>query len=251
MVVAALGALGGIEAFVHSGDFVVIKPNIGWQRTPEQAANTNPEVVSAVVELCKKAGARRVLVVEHTCDTPSSICFEMSGIEKAVKAAGGEIIAANQEGMYRSIEIPYGKTLTSAKVIREIQEANCFINLPIAKTHSQARLTVGLKNLMGVVWDRQEWHQKNLSQCIADYATVVQPHLTIVDAIRILVTNGPKGPGETKDTHQIIAAVDPVAADTYAATLFNMKPGDVEYLPKAQELGLGETNLDRVKVVKV
>jgi uncharacterized protein (DUF362 family) len=252
MVQASLKPLGGIEAFVNKGDFVVVKPNIGWQRTPEQAANTNPKVVSAVIELCLKAGAKRVLVVEHTCDQPSQICFDMSGIEQAVKAAGGEIIAANRENQYEDIELPRAKILKRAKVAREIRAADCFINVPIAKDHSQARLTIGLKNLMGTVWDRGAWHSSpSLHQCIADYATVVRPHLTIVDATRILVGAGPKGPGPTKDTHQVIAAVDPVAADSYAATLFGLEPKDVEHLLRAQELGLGESDLQKAKIVKV
>ncbi|MCC6445477.1 MAG: DUF362 domain-containing protein [Armatimonadetes bacterium] len=250
-VLAVVGALGGIERFVRSGSLVVIKPNIGWARGPEVAANTNPQVVAAVVGLCKKAGAGRVLVVEHPCDEPAQVCFEMSGIEKAVKAAGGEIVAASQEAMYRELSIPAGKSLKSAQVIREIPEADCFINLPVAKDHSATRLSLGMKNLMGAVWNRQEWHDADLSQCIADYTSAVTPHLTIIDATRILVGSGPKGPGPTKDTRQIVASADPVAADAYAATLFNLKPSDVPYIARARDLGLGEMNLDTLEIARV
>lgn len=251
LVEQALKPLGGIEAFVEKGSFVVLKPNVGWQRLPEQAANTNPEVVAAVVRMCKQAGASRVLVVEHTCDQPSDICFEMSGIQQAVHEAGGEIVAANREAQYEPLSLPYGRELTAATVAKEVRRADCFINIPIAKDHSQARLSIGMKNLMGVVWDRQEWHRsRSLDQCIADYLTGVRPHLTIVDAVRILVGMGPKGPGPTKDTRQVIASVDAVAADAYAATLFGMKPDDVEYLRLAGEMGLGETDLNKMKILR-
>ena len=251
MVELALKPLGGIEAFVKKGSFVVLKPNIGWQRLPEQAANTNPEVVGAVVRLCMKAGASRVLVVEHTCDQPSDICFEMSGIQQAVRQAGGEIMAANREAQYEPLDLPYARELTVSTVAKEVRRADCFINIPIAKDHSQARLSIGMKNLMGVVWDRQEWHRsRSLDQCIADYLTGVRPHLTIVDAVRILVGMGPKGPGPTKDTRQVIASVDAVAADAFAAMLFGLSASDVEYLRLAGEMGLGETNPNKMKILR-
>lgn len=251
MVEQALKPLGGIEAFVKKGAFVVLKPNIGWQRLPDQAANTNPEVVAAVVRMCKKAGASRVLIVEHTCDQPSDICFEMSGIQQAVREVGGEIIAANRESQYEPLDLPYAREMMAATVAKEVRRADCFINIPIAKDHSQARLSIGMKNLMGVVWDRQEWHRsRSLDQCIADYLTGVRPHLTIVDAVRILVGMGPKGPGPTKDTQQIIASVDAVAADAYAATLFGLGAADVEYLRIAGEMGLGETDTNKMKVLR-
>jgi uncharacterized protein (DUF362 family) len=250
MVINALKPLGGIEKFVKKGTFVVIKPNIGWQRTPEQAANTNPEVVATVVELCKKAGASRVLVIEHTCDEPSQLVFDISGIEKAVKAAGGEIIAANQEGMYEDIQIPMGKALKSAKVISEIRRADCFINIPVAKDHGSAKLTIGMKNMMGTVWDRGNWHRSGLHQSIADYSTVIRADLTIVDAIKIMTAGGPKGPGPLKNTNQILASVDPVAIDAYTTTLFDLKPEDIDYIMKAKDHGLGEADLKLIKVVK-
>ena len=251
MVEQALKLLGGIEAFVKKGAFVVLKPNIGWQRLPEQAANTNPEVVAAVVRMCKQAGASRVLVVEHTCDQPSEICFEMSGIQQAVRQAGGEIVAVNREAQFEPLDLPYARELTASTVAKEVRRADCFINIPIAKDHSQARLSIGIKNLMGVVWDRQEWHRsRSLDQCIADYLTGVRPHLTIVDAVRILVGMGPKGPGPTKDTRQIIASVDAVAADAFAATLFGLGAHEVEYLRLAGEMGLGETDPNKMKILR-
>lgn len=251
MVERALRPFGGIEKFVRPGDTVVLKPNAAWLRTPEQAANTNPEVVAAVAELCQKAGAKRILIVEHTCDNPATVCFEMSGIRKAADATGAVIVNANSEGMYRSVSVPGAKVLAQTQVVRDVLEADCFINLPVAKDHSATRVTLGLKNLMGIVWDRQAWHVQGIHECIGDFALAVKPHLTIVDATRILVTKGPKGPGEVRRPNQIIAAVDPVAADAFATTLFGLKPNDIGYIMHAHRMGVGEARLNRLNITRV
>ncbi|MGQ9488674.1 MAG: DUF362 domain-containing protein [Armatimonadota bacterium] len=251
MVERALRPLGGIEKFVRPGDTVVLKPNAAWLRTPEQAANTNPDVVAAVIELCQKAGAKRILIVEHTCDNPAAVCFEMSGIRRVADAAGAVIVNANSEGMYRSVSVPGAKVLAQTQVVRDVLEADCFINLPVAKDHSATRVTLGLKNLMGIVWDRQVWHVQGVHECIGDFALAVKPHLTIIDATRILVTKGPKGPGEVRKPNQIIAAVDPVAADAFATTLFGLKPNDIGYIMHAHRMGVGEARLNQLNITKV
>jgi len=251
MVERALRPLGGIEKFVRSGDTVVLKPNAAWLRTPEQAANTNPEVVAAVIELCKAAGAKRILIAEHTCDNPATVCFEMSGIRKVADATGAIIVNANAEGMYRPVSIPNARVLHQTEVVRDVLEADCFINLPVAKDHSATRVTLGLKNLMGIVWDRQSWHVQGVHECIGDFALAVKPHLTIVDATRILVTRGPKGPGDVKYPNQIIAGVDPVAVDAFATTLFGLKPDDIGYIMHAHRLGVGEARLNRLNITRV
>lgn len=251
MVERTLRPLGGIDKFVRPGDTVVLKPNAAWLRTPEQAANTNPDVVAALIDLCKKAGAKRILIVEHTCDNPATLCFEMSGIRKVADAGGATIVNANAEGMYRPVDIPGAKVLHQTQVVRDVLEADCFINLPIAKDHSATRVTLGLKNLMGIVWDRQSWHVQGVHECIGDFALAVKPHLTVVDATRILVTRGPKGPGDVKHPNQIIAAVDPVAADAFATTLFGLKPEDVGYIMHAHRLGIGEARLNRLSITRV
>lgn len=250
MMVAALAPLGGIEAFVKSGDVVVLKPNCGWQRTPDQAANTSPSAMKAIAELCKDAGASRLVLIEHTCHAPDP-CFEMSGLAEVMNEVGGEVISLDREGMYRPLDLPKGKVLTKATVAKELDKANVFINIPVPKDHSAAKLTIGLKNLMGVVWDRGAWHSsRSLDQAIADYATEVRPHLTIIDAQRIMLENGPSGPGPTREPKMIAASRDMVAADAWAATLFDMQPSDLAYLVHAQEHGLGELDLSKVDVVK-
>lgn len=251
LVERALRPLGGIEKFVHPGDTVVLKPNAAWLRTPEQAANTNPDVVAAVIDLCKKAGAKRILIVEHTCDSPANVCFEMSGIRKVADATGAVIVNASAEGMYRPVTISGAKVLQQTQVAKDVLEADCFINLPVAKDHSATRVTLGLKNLMGIVWDRQAWHVQGVHECIGDFALAVKPHLTIVDATRILVTKGPKGPGEVRQPNQVIAAVDPVAVDAFATTLFGLKPEDIGYIMHAHGLGVGEARLNRLNITRM
>lgn len=251
MITALLKPMGGIEAFVKKGHKVVIKPNCGWSRTPLQAANTNPQVVAAMIELCKAAGAAEVLVIEHTCDTPSQLVFAVSGLKAAVDAAGGKLVSAHDRNLFQPISIPRANKLPDAEALSAIAQADCFINLPVAKHHSATKLSLGLKNLMGTVWDRQMWHVKGLADCIADYASVVIPDLTVIDATRILLDNGPKGPGNTRQENKMFASTDPVAIDAVAAGLFGLKPSDLEYLQAASAKGLGEMDLKAIKLTRV
>jgi uncharacterized protein (DUF362 family) len=250
LVRAAVGALGGMQRFVKPGQTVVVKPNAAWARTPAQAANTNPEVVAEIVRLCKQAGAKLVKVMDHAIDGPDNVTFRMNGIKEAAQRAGAVFISGSSSSRYTSFRIPRGKVLRASDVLRDIKEADVFINVPIAKVHGSVPLTIGLKNLMGVTFDRQAWHNSpDLNQAIADYATVIRPHLTIVDAVRVLLTNGPKGPGQTKDTRMVIAGVDPVAVDAYTTQqVFGMSPNSLRYLVLANAAGVGEINLRKIKV---
>lgn len=249
---AAVDALGGMGKLVRKGDFVVIKPNIAWNRPPSAAATTNPEVVAEIVRMCKEAGAEKILVIDHIIDRPAEGVLGFTGIQAAAEGAGAIVSAAQNESDYRTIDIPKGKEITSDTCIKDILKADVFINVPIAKSHSATKLTLGLKNLMGCNFDRQAWHEsQSLDQCIADYASAIRPDLTIMDANRVLLTNGPKGPGEAKDPKKVIACVDPVAVDAFGATLFNLKPEDVGYIKLAYEMGLGEMDLKKMKVKTV
>ncbi len=247
---AAINALGGIRKLVRKGDFVVVKPNIAWNRPPTAAATTNPEVVAEIVRMCKEAGADKVLVIDHIIDRPAEGVLGFTGIQAAGEKAGAVVTAAQNESDYRTIAIPNGKLIKSDTCIKDILKADVFINVPVAKTHSATRLTLGLKNLMGCNWDRQAWHQSaSLDQCIADYSTAIKPDLTVLDATRILLTNGPKGPGQTKNVKKIIAGADPVAVDSFGATLFNMEPSDIGYIKFAHDLGVGEIDLNKMKIL--
>ncbi len=248
---AAVAAAGGL-GFVKSGSTVVLKPNAAWARTAEQAATTDPRVVAAMVRMCRAAGASKVIVFEHTIDRPAEMVLAQTGIAKAASEAGAEIVLGSAESDYEVVQIPDGRKMKSDAVAKALLSADVVINLPKAKRHSSTELTLGLKNLMGVTWNRQAWHTgPDLHQYIADYATVVPINMTVVDASRILLTNGPKGPGETKDPQEVIVSLDPVAADAYACSLFGMKPSDVAHIGLAAELGLGEADPANLTVQRV
>jgi len=251
LVQAAVNALGGMKQFVKPGNTVVLKPNVAWARKPEQAANTNPEVVAEVVRLCKAAGAREIKVIDHAIDLDTA-AFKMSGIQDAAEKAGARVISARSQGMYQRVNLSRGKVLKSADVLRDLMRADVCINLPIAKVHGSTKVTLGIKNLMGVVWDRGAWHQSaSLDQCIADFAVQFRPKLTILDGVRTLLTNGPKGPGKVGTPGVVVAGVDPVAVDAYGATLLNFKPQDIGHIKLAFAAGVGEMRLDRIKVKHV
>lgn len=251
MVKKAIDALGGIKKFVKRGDSVVIKPNLAWARTPAQAANTNPKVISALIKLCKQAGADRITVVDHTCDNATA-AFNLNGAKEAVAGTGTRLVSADKQFMYKRISIPKGKIIKSDDCIKEILDADVFINVPIAKVHGAVPITAGMKNLMGAIWDRGVWHRSDdLEQCIADYSTKVKPNLIVLDAVRILVTGGPKGPGKTKDVGKIAASTDTVAIDAYAATLLGKNPRDVKHIAYANAMGIGQMDLKKVNVKKV
>ncbi len=252
LVRKAVKALGGMGRFVKKGSKVLIKPNIAFARPPEVAANTNPEVVAELVRLCFEAGAKEVIVLDHTL-APARVSYEMSGIAKAVEAQGGRMVYVDQRD-FVPIEVPKGKILSAydVRVLKQVLDADVFINVPVAKTHSSARLTLGMKNLMGVIQDRGAWHRSgDLHQCIADFVTAVKPHLTIIDAINIMTSGGPGGPGRLERKDTIIASTDIVAADAYATTLFGLTPKDVPHIIKAAELGVGVADLNKIKIVKV
>jgi len=192
-----------------------------------------------------------VIVAEHMIDTPPRLIWDITGLGEATRRAGGEAVSAHDQRGYVKLEIPRGKVLTSDEVIREIMEADVFINVPIAKVHGGGVITAAMKNLMGVIWNRGYWHQAGLHQCIADFSTAVRPDLIILDANRVLLTNGPKGTGQTKDVGQVVAGFDPVAVDAYAATLLGLAPAAVPHIALAHQAGVGEMDLSKVQMKQV
>lgn len=245
--IKAIQALGGIERFVKKGNKVVLKPNCLAANPPEIASTTNPAVMEVVVKMCLQAGAREVLVVSH--DPERS--FQISGVMETCSRAGARVVAANSRDLYESVPVLRGRLLQNVEIIKEILDADVFINIPIAKHHSEAGLTLGMKNLMGINWNRGYFHQNGLHQCIADLSTVVKPDLIIMDANRILLTNGPGGPGQTREDKTVIAGTDPVAIDAYSATLFNRTPQDIRHIQYAYELGAGEINLKKLNIKEI
>ena len=249
---AALASLGGIERFVHSGDEVIIKPNICVDyHPPEYAATTNPTVVATLVSLCLGAGARRVRVMDTPLGGTPESAYAVTGIGAAVEAAGGEMEVMSPV-KFAMTAIPSGRDITEWEVYQDVLKANVLINVPIAKHHSLARLSLGIKNLLGVITKPNQMH-RNLGQRAADLASLVRPTLTVVDAVRILAAHGPTG-GSLNDVQQtdtIIASHDFVAADAWAATLFGMTGADVAYVQAAAEMGLGTLDLDSIKIEEI
>ena len=252
----AIAAMGGIGKFVKKGQRVVVKPNIGWDRKPELAADTNPELVAAIVKDCLAAGASEVGVFDHTCDDWKQ-CYKTSGIEDAVKAADGKMLFAHEEKYYREVSIPKGKRLKKAKVHEAILDYDVWINVPVLKNHGGAKMTIAMKNNMGVVWDRRFWHSNDLQQCIADFSTYKKPALHIVDAYRIMTQNGPQGTSlnDVQTPKAIFIALDPVAVDTASVNFFNqyktMSINDASHIKLGEEMNVGTTKLDTLKIERI
>ncbi|MDZ7272159.1 MAG: DUF362 domain-containing protein [candidate division KSB1 bacterium] len=246
----ALNLLGGIGAFVRRGDVVVVKPNMSWDRLPEQAANTNPEVVAEIVRLCIEAGARKVKVFDRTCNEPRR-CYQRSGIQAAAAKEGAEVSFV-MEQRFREVHIPEGELLKSWPMYRDVLEADVLINVPILKHHSVSGLTMGLKNMMGVLGgDRGQLHH-SFDKKISDINTVLRPQLTVLDATRVLVRNGPQG-GNVRDVRvmdTVVAGVDRVAVDAYGAQVFGLQPEKMGFLVEAAQRGLGKIDLTKLRIQK-
>jgi len=245
----AVAALGGIGRFVSKGDVVMIKPNIGWDRTPEMAACTNPEVVKALVELSLSAGAKKVIVMDNSTNQANR-AYVRSGIEPAAKQAGAAVLFPNPQHL-KKMNLK-GEWLKEWEVFTDFVEADKIINVPIAKTHSLSRLSMGLKNWLGAVGgNRSQLHQK-LDQAMLDLAVFFKPTLTVLDAYRILIRNGPQGGriSDTKLLKTVVAGVDFISVDAMGATFFDIKPEELLYLRLAQERGIGKTNLEKLLIEK-
>lgn len=255
----AVAALGGIRSFVSRGDVVVLKPNIGWDRTPEQAANTDPSVVVALAELCLSAGAKEVRVFDRTCNEPRR-CYANSGIQVAIEAFAKRHGASDAARIYhvedrkfRRTSIPGALAMKEWDLYRDALEADRIINVPVAKHHSLATVTLGLKNMMGVMGGNRGQIHFNLQECLADLHRRLPTRLTVIDATRVLMRNGPSGGNlsDVRATGKILASADVVAADVVSAEkLFGWKPRDVSHIQRALEAGLGISSPAQIRVVE-
>ncbi len=240
LVEHAVAALGGMRRFVSRGDVVVIKPNIGWDRTPIQAANTNPEVVATVVRLALDAGAKRVVVTDASCNDPGR-CFQRSGIWTRAHRAGADVVLP-AEHRFRTMRLR-GEVLDEWPVYRTLIEADKVINCPVAKHHNLAKYTAAMKNWYGTLGGRRNRLHQSIDASIADLATFMRPTLTVLDGVRVLLRNGPQG-GNVDDTRRmntVVATIDQVAADAYGCTLIGQRPENLAYLRMAEERRLGTT----------
>lgn len=266
LVRSAVNALGGMRRFIPAGARVLIKPNICVAgRSYEFAATTNPWVVGALVRMCREADAGSVVVLDYPFWKSSQEAYIDSGIAEQVEAAGGEMIHTStyytdSDGTYRwvdygkwvDVELPEAKRLKSLQMIDEVLAADVLINVPIAKDHDLTRLTLGMKNLMGVVHNRPAIHSW-IAEKLPELAAFLRPALTVVDAVRILTAFGPRG-GNLNDvvkTDTVIASQDIVAADAYAVSLFGLEPADIGYIVKGAEAGLGTSDLSSIRIADI
>lgn len=249
----AIAAIGGIRAYVPEGSEVVLKANIGWARAPEFAANTNPDVVRALIEMClQEARAGSVLVLDNTCNNPRQ-CYTLSGIAETAQAAGAEV------AFFRAADCTPaaigGQHLTTWPVHPRMAPApnRVIINVPIAKQHGISQLTLGMKNFFGSIGGNRGQLHQNIHRVLPDLTAHFAPALTVIDAYRILLRNGPQG-GDLADVelrNTVAATTDPVAADAFGTTLFGLEPGDMPWIVNAHALGMGEMSLDRVEIQRV
>ncbi|KAB0665837.1 DUF362 domain-containing protein [Oryzomonas japonica] len=246
----AVNAIGGMRRFVKAGDVVVVKPNMGWDRSTEFAANTHPQVVRALVEECLAAGAKKVKVFDYTCND-SRRCYVNSGIEGALKGMRNVECKQIEQERFKKVTLN-GRFLKEWELYDEVLSANVFINVPIAKHHGLSKVTMGLKNIMGIMGGNRGYIHRNLDVALADVNARVRSHLTVIDATRILTAHGPQGGSlaDVKVLNKVIASTDIVAADAFATTLFGLKPADIPVIATAHKRGLGEMDLGRIKVVR-
>lgn len=244
-------ALGGLEKLVKAGSTVVVKPNFSVPRTPEEAATTSSALVASLVKACFSSGAKVVKVIDHPF-TNGAMCLETTGMKKAIEAVGGQVYVLSEQNdrFYTSVNIQ-GKILQNVLYSKDVLEADVFINFPILKHHNGAKVTMGLKNMMGLVWDRGIFHRTDLQQAIAELAHFHQPDLTILDATRGIIDNGPMGPGTIREYNEVVFSTDPVAVDAYGAQLFGLKPTDFGYLTAAHQLGLGQIDISKLDIIRV
>lgn len=253
----AIQEMGGMGKYVKKGQKVVVKPNIGWDKTPELAGNTNPKLVSEIIKQCFAAGASEVVVFDHTCDDWRK-CYKNSGIEDAAKAAGAKVVPAHEETYYRSVSLSSAKNLKSAKIHQAILDCDVWINVPILKNHGGAKMTISMKNMMGIVWDRGFFHSHDLQQCIADVCTLSKrPVLNVVDAYRVMKSNGPRGKSaaDVVLSKGLFMSSDMVAVDTAATKFFNqivsMPLEHVAHIANAEALKVGTSNLDKLNIKRI
>ncbi len=245
-----IAALGGMKAFVKPGNTVVVKPNMGWDRKPEYAATTHPAVIKAIVEECLAAGAKKVKVFDNTCNDARR-CYENCGIPGALKGMKNVDVRLVENDRFKKTALK-GKFLKEWALYDDSLTADVMINVPIAKHHGLTGLTLGLKNMMGIMGDSRGYIHRSIEDALCDVNSVVKSHLVIIDATRILLNHGPQG-GNLKDVkvlNKVVASRDIVAADAYATTLFGMKPDEISTTVAAYKRGLGEMNLGKIKIIK-
>lgn len=240
-----LAALGGMEAFVKKGDIVLVKPNVGWDRLPEQAADTDPRVVAEIVRACRAAGARKVVVADISCNDPQR-CFARSGIRAAAERAGARVLDGRQ---LRLVPVSIQGAAAGLEVLEPLLQATRVVNVPIAKHHSLSGATAGMKNWIGVFGQGRSRLHQDIDRSIVELAAVCRPTLTVVDATRVLLANGPQG-GSLDDVRAVgavCAGLDPVLCDAWAFAQLGVRPAEIGHVAEAERRGLGKADVALVR----
>jgi uncharacterized protein (DUF362 family) len=252
ITVKAIESLGGMDKFVKKGAIVGIKPNIGWNRTPEQAANTNPQVVAALIDMCLKSGAKRVNVFDNTCDNANE-CYTNSGIAEIIDNRKNTKLFTLDDWNVVKAKFSYKSSMQGWDIYRDAIDCDVFINVPILKDHGLTKLTLSMKNLMGVCGGSRGLMHFNIGPKLVDITDFIKPDLTVIDAYRVLLRNGPSG-GDIKDVElkkTVIAGTDPSLADTYAASFMNIDPMTIPNIKEAAKRGFGITDITKANILKV
>ena len=250
---AAVDLIGGIKSIVKKGQRVLIKPNMSFTRSPEDASNTNPEVVKTIAIMCKEAGASKVMILDHTL-APGKACIQVSGIGPACREIDENMVrAVNNPSFYKQVNISKAKSLTKTDVVKEALKADVLIAVPVAKSHSATGVSLSMKGMMGLIYDRSIMHRMDLNETIVDLASLLKADLTVIDGTRVLSTGGPGGPGNVLKKDTIIASRDMVAADAYAVSAFEwygkkFKPTQVKHIRLAHERGLGRADIENLSI---
>jgi uncharacterized protein (DUF362 family) len=252
----ALQVLGGMEAFVKKGDRVVLKPNMSFPHPPQRATNTHPEVVATVAQMCMEAGAREILVLDFPFNRPKP-CLRLSGIKDACQAIKNVYaFTIVEEKFFQTVPVKQGKAIRQVKIMKDVLNSDVLINLPTAKSHTTTGVSLGMKGLMGIIWDRKYFHSSvDINQAIADLSSAVKVDLIVLDASRALVNGGPSGPGKIEQPRTIIAGTDPVAVDAMGVTLVKwygqkFDGSRVKHIAAAHQMGLGTININELKVLE-
>jgi len=253
----AIELLGGIKRFVKPGMKVIIKPNMSFAFGRDRGANTDPEMVAEVARMCVEAGAKEVLVCDHPL-YPAPLCLLRSGIRQAMeKVQGARFQYFTDPKFYKEVSVPKGVELKKVRVLKPVLDADLIINLPRAKTHADTTVTLGLKNLMGLIWDRKKFHARyNLHQAIADLASLIRPQLTIIDASTAMTAGGPGGPGPLARLNLVVAGTNPLEVDALMVSLSKWygrkySPSEIKHLALASKMGLGEIESSKLKPLRV
>ncbi len=252
MFEVGIKAYGGLDRFIKKGQTVLIKPNIGWDKTADEGGNTSPDLVARIVKMAYEVGAIKVYVFDYPVNRVED-CYKNSGIETAIEAQKGIMFVGHEESDFREVKIDRAKVLKTVKVHKLYLDSDVVINVPVLKNHGSTNMTAALKNLMGVVFDRMFWHKNGLHETIAEFPFVRKPDLNVVDAYKVMMRRGPRGvsKGDLELKKMLLISKDMVLIDTAAAKIIGQNPDELQYLKLARDFGHGSMDLGRSEIKRI